>query len=109
MIQNCTNQPRSCPGSVHVHEFHVPTTCNAGHIHLVAGVTAPSPGGLDCHTHYYRGVTTFDNGHVHYYGGITGPAVPIPGGGHAHRFGGVTSFDFRHVHNYRCLTGRGIY
>jgi len=108
MIRN-VNRTRSEMQLVHVHEFHVPTSFNAGHTHLVAGVTAPSSGGLDLHTHYYRGVTTLDDGHTHHFEGTTGPAVRLPGGGHAHKFGRVTSCDFGHVHYYQGLTRKGVY
>ncbi|MDZ5720386.1 YmaF family protein [Bacillus sp. SN1] len=69
----------------HAHAYHVKTTKEQGHYHLIEGFTQPANGSnTDQHTHYFTGITSFESGHFHRYYGVSGPAIPLADGTHYH-------------------------
>nr|WP_285876724.1 YmaF family protein [Fictibacillus phosphorivorans] len=92
---------------VHVHQYSTQTTVNAGHSHMVQGVTSRVNNTMG-HVHTYQGTTTFDDGHVHQFSGTTGPPIYTGDGTHYHMISGTTTVSGGHTHQYSGRTGENV-
>ncbi|MFZ5590296.1 MAG: hypothetical protein ACOY81_00585 [Bacillota bacterium] len=94
------------PGTGHVHQYETRTSCNVGHLHIVAGTTGPPVNPGPGHVHTMEGTTSTNAGHSHCYKTTTGPAISTRPGYHVHRFCGAVTVAGRipHTHRYQGVT-----
>jgi len=83
----------------HFHKYFGRTVEEAGHSHIIEGISQPGSPSEHSHTHEIAVTTSYNNGHAHRFNIETGKAIPYIKG-HIHKYNGKTSLNGKEPHRH---------